>query len=266
MKVTTTTLQKMVQEHDRITMLTCTDASFAALLDAAGVDTFLVGDSLGMVIQGHESTLPVTMEDIVYHTRCVARTTKRALIIGDMPFGSYQQSPEQAFANAARLMSAGAHMIKLEGGEIMADTVAFLVARGIPVCGHIGLTPQSVHALGGYKVQGKGDEALQALLQAGRVLQDAGASLMVIELVPSSVGKALSDALDIPVMGIGAGPDCDGQILNLYDMLDIYPGRKPRFVKNYMAGAASSQQAVANFVAEVKAGSFPGPEHSFSSI
>jgi 3-methyl-2-oxobutanoate hydroxymethyltransferase len=263
MKVTTSTLQKMTQEGDRITMLTCTDASFAALLDAAGVDTFLVGDSLGMVVQGHDSTLPVTMEDMLYHTRCVARKAQRALVIGDMPFGSYQKSPEQAFENAARLMSAGAQMIKLEGGEVMAPTVAFLVSRGIPVCGHVGLTPQSVHALGGYRVQGKTDDAAQALVRAGQALEQAGASMMVVELVPTAVGKALTDALAIPVMGIGAGVHCDGQILNLYDMLDIYPGKKPRFVKNFLQGAGSVQQAVVNFVAEVKAGTFPGPEHSF---
>jgi 3-methyl-2-oxobutanoate hydroxymethyltransferase len=244
-------------------MLTCTDASFAALLDAAGIDTFLVGDSLGMVVQGHDSTLPVTMDDMVYHTRCVARKTQRALVIGDMPFGSYQKSPGQAFENAARLMSAGAQMIKLEGGEVMADTVQFLVERGIPVCGHIGLTPQSVHALGGYRVQGKTDDAAQALVRAGQALEQAGASLMVVELVPAAVGKALADVLTIPVMGIGAGVQCDGQILNLYDMLDIYPGKKPRFVRNFMQGAASIQEAIASFVKEVKAGSFPGPEHSF---
>jgi 3-methyl-2-oxobutanoate hydroxymethyltransferase len=180
-----------------------------------------------------------------------------------MPFGSYQQSPAQAFENAARLMSAGAQMIKLEGGEVMAPTVEFLVQRGIPVCGHIGLTPQSVHALGGYKVQGKTDDAAQELIRAGKALESAGASLMVVELVPTAVGKALSDALAIPVMGIGAGPKCDGQILNLYDMLDIYPGRKPRFVKNFMQGAASIQEAIAGFVKEVKAGTFPGAEHSF---
>jgi 3-methyl-2-oxobutanoate hydroxymethyltransferase len=262
-KVTSSTLRKMVQEKDLITMLTCTDASFAALLDAAGVDTFLVGDSLGMVVQGHESTLPVTMDDIVYHTQCVARTTKRALIIGDLPFGSYQQGPQQAFANAARLMSCGAHMVKLEGGEIMAETIEFLVARGIPVCGHIGLTPQSVHALGGYRVQGKSDDAAQALVRAGLALQNAGAAMMVVELVPAPVGGQVTEALDIPVIGIGAGPQCDGQILNLYDMLDIYPGKKPRFVKNFMAGAESVQDAVVRFVKEVKAGTFPAQEHSF---
>ena len=262
-RVTTSTLQKMLLEHDPITMLTCTDASFAALLDAAEVDIFLVGDSLGMVVQGHDSTLPVTMDDMEYHTRCVARTTKRALVLGDLPFGSYQQSPQQAFENAARLMSAGAHMVKLEGGEVMAETVAFLVSRGIPVCGHIGLTPQSVHALGGFKVQGKSDDTAKALVTAGKSLQDAGASLIVVELVPADVGETLTSALDIPTMGIGAGPHCSGQILNLYDMLDIYQGRKPRFVKNFMNGADSISTAVANYVKEVKAGTFPGPEHSF---
>ena len=253
----------MLQEHDPITMLTCTDASFAALLDAAEVDVFLIGDSLGMVVQGHDSTLPVTMDDMVYHTRCVARKTNRALVLGDLPFGSYQRSPQQAFENAAHLMSAGAHMVKLEGGEVMAPTVEFLVSRGIPVCGHIGLTPQSVHALGGFKVQGKSDEAAEALVKAGKSLQAAGASMMVIELVPAEVGKSVTAALDIPTMGIGAGLHCSGQILNLYDMLDIYQGRKPRFVKNFMNGADSISTAVANYVKEVKAGSFPGPEHSF---
>jgi len=262
-RVTTSTLQKMLQEHDPITMLTCTDASFAALLDAAEVDVFLIGDSLGMVVQGHDSTLPVTMDDMVYHTQCVARKTNRALVLGDLPFGSYQRSPQQAFGNAARLMSAGAHMVKLEGGEIMAPTVEFLVSRGIPVCGHIGLTPQSVHALGGFKVQGKSDDAAEALVKSGKSLRDAGASMMVIELVPAGVGKSVSAALDIPTMGIGAGPHCSGQILNLYDMLDIYQGRKPRFVKNFMNGADSISTAVANYVKEVKAWSFPGPEHSF---
>ena len=263
MKVTTSTLQKMRQDNDRITMLTCTDASFAALLDAAGVDIFLVGDSLAMTVQGHDSTLPVTMDEMVYHTRIVARRTQRALVLGDMPFGSYQQSPEKAYENAARLMSAGAHMVKLEGGRIMAPQIEFLAGRGIPVCGHIGLTPQSVHAIGGWKVQGKTDEAAQELVAAGRALQDAGASLMVVELVPAAVGKALTDALAIPVIGIGAGVHCSGQILNLYDMLDIYPGKKPRFVKNFMAGAISIAGAVEAFVKEVKAGTYPGAEHSF---
>lgn len=254
MKVTTSILLKMRQENDRITMLTCTDASFAALLDAAGVDTFLVGDSLAMTVQGHDSTLPVTMEEMIYHTRIVARRTQRALVIGDMPFGSYQKSPEQAFDNAARLMSAGA---------VMAPQIEFLANRGIPVCGHIGLTPQSVHALGGWKIQGKTDDAAQRLVASARALESAGACMMVVELVPSAVGKAVTDALKIPVMGIGAGVHCSGQILNLYDMLDIYPGKKPRFVKNFMEGSVSISAAIERFVKDVKAGTFPGPEHSF---
>ncbi len=263
MKVTTGVLQKMRQDNDRITMLTCTDASFATLLDAAGVDIFLVGDSLAMTIQGHDSTLPVTMEDMIYHTRIVARRTQRALVLGDMPFGSYQQSTEKAYENAARLMSAGAHMVKLEGGEIMAPQIEFLASRGIPVCGHIGLTPQSVHAIGGWKIQGKTEEAARQLVVSGKTLQDAGASLMVVELVPAAVGKALTDALSVPVIGIGAGVHCSGQILNLYDMLDIYPGKKPRFVKNFMQGASSIADAVQRYVAEVKAGTYPASEHSF---
>ena len=263
MKVTTSILQKMRQENDRITMLTCTDASFAALLDAAGVDIFLVGDSLAMTVQGHDSTLPVTMDEMIYHTRIVARRTQRALVLGDMPFGSYQQSPEKAYENAARLMSAGAHMVKLEGGEIMAPQVEFLASRGIPVCGHIGLTPQSVHAIGGWKVQGRTDDGAQRLVAAGKVLQDAGAALMVVELVPAAVGKSLTEALSIPVIGIGAGVHCSGQILNLYDMLDIYPGKKPRFVKNFMEGSPSIAAAIERYVGEVKAGTFPGVEHSF---
>jgi 3-methyl-2-oxobutanoate hydroxymethyltransferase len=253
----------MRQDGDAITMLTCTDSSFAGLLDAAGVDIFLIGDSLGMVIQGHDSTLPVTLDDMIYHTRCVASTTQRAMVLGDLTFGSYQQSPQQAFASAARLMSAGAHMVKLEGGEIMAETVEFLVKRGIPVCGHIGLTPQSVHALGGFKVQGKTDDTARDLVKAGKALQNAGASLLVVELVPAEVGRKVTDALDIPTIGIGAGPHCSGQILNLYDMLDIYQGRKPRFVKNFMQGADSIATAVGNYVKEVKAGTFPGEEHCF---
>src|SRR5258706_12499469 len=264
MKVTTSVLQKMRQENDRITMLTCTDASFAALLDAAGVDIFLVGDSLAMTVQGHDSTLPVTMEDMIYHTRIVARRTQRALVLGDMPFGSYQQSTEKAYENAARLMSAGAHMVKLEGGEIMAPQIEFIASRGIPVCGHIGLTPQSVHAIGGWKIQGKTDDSARQLVAAGKTLQNAGASLMVGELGPTAVGKALTDAVSIPAIGIGAGGHCSGQILNLYDMLDIYPGKKPRFVKNFMQGGSSRTDAIQRYVAEVKAGTYPAAEHSCS--
>jgi 3-methyl-2-oxobutanoate hydroxymethyltransferase len=262
-RVTTSTLQKMRSEGDRITMLTCTDASFGGMLDAAGVDIFLIGDSLGMVIQGDDSTLGVTMEDMVYHTRCAAKGANRALILGDLPFGSYQRSPEQAFDNAAELMAAGAHMVKLEGGEIMAETVKFIVDRGIPVCGHIGLTPQSVHALGGFKVQGKTEDAAESLVRSAKALEAAGASLLVLELVPNEVGRRVTEALTIPTIGIGAGPDCSGQILNLYDMLDIYQGRKPKFVKNFMNGSPSIIEAVKKYVEEVKSGAFPAPEHCF---
>ncbi len=262
-KVTSARLQKMRVDKDPVTMLTCTDASFAGMLDKAEVDMFLIGDSLGMVIQGDDSTLGVTMDDMVYHTRCVAKATSRALIVGDLPFGSYQQSPEQAIENAIELMAAGAQMVKLEGGVVMSDTVRFLVERGIPVCGHIGLTPQSVHALGGFKVQGKSEEAINDLIVAAKALEQSGASAIVLELVPNDVGRRVTDAINIPVIGIGAGPYCSGQVLNLYDMLDIYQGRKPKFVKNFMADSSSILDAVKAYVTEVKAGTFPGPEHCF---
>jgi 3-methyl-2-oxobutanoate hydroxymethyltransferase len=205
----------------------------------------------------------VTMEDMVYHTRCAAKGASRALILGDLPFGSYQRSPEQAFDNAAELMAAGAHMVKLEGGEIMAETVKFIVDRGIPVCGHIGLTPQSVHALGGFKVQGKTEDAAESLVRSAKALEAAGASLLVLELVPNEVGRRVTESLTIPTIGIGAGPDCSGQILNLYDMLDIYQGRKPKFVKNFMNGSPSIIEAVKKYVEEVKSGAFPASEHCF---
>jgi 3-methyl-2-oxobutanoate hydroxymethyltransferase len=233
------------------------------MLDKAEVDMFLIGDSLGMVIQGDDSTLGVTMDDMVYHTRCVAKATSRALIVGDLPFGSYQKSPEQAIENAIELMAAGAQMVKLEGGVVMSDTVRFLVERGIPVCGHIGLTPQSVHALGGFKVQGKSEEAINDLIVAAKALEQSGASAIVLELVPNDVGRRVTDAIKIPVIGIGAGPYCSGQVLNLYDMLDIYQGRKPKFVKNFMADSSSILDAVKAYVTEVKVGTFPGPEHCF---
>jgi len=262
-KVTSARLQAMRVDKDPVTMLTCTDASFAGMLDKAEVDMFLIGDSLGMVIQGDDSTLGVTMDDMVYHTRCVAKATSRALIVGDLPFGSYQKSPEQAIENAIELMAAGAQMVKLEGGVVMSDTVRFLVERGIPVCGHIGLTPQSVHALGGFKVQGKSEEAINDLIVAAKALEQSGASAIVLELVPNDVGRRVTDAINIPVIGIGAGPYCSGQVLNLYDMLDIYQGRKPKFVKNFMADSSSILDAVKAYVTEVKAGTFPGPEHCF---
>jgi 3-methyl-2-oxobutanoate hydroxymethyltransferase len=263
MRTSLTTLNKMVQDGDKITMLTCYDASFAAVMDAAGVDTLLIGDSLGMVLQGYDSTLPVTMRDIEYHTACVARGSKRAFIIADMPFGSFQVSPGQAFENAARLMAAGAQMVKLEGGEHMAGTIAFLVARGVPVCGHLGLTPQSVHQLGGYRVQGKTESQAERLLSEAKMLEDAGAGMIVLELIPAALAREVTAQLRIPTIGIGAGPDCAGQVLVLHDMLDVYPGKKAKFVKNFLRGAGSVHGAVAAYVKEVKAGTYPGSEHSF---
>jgi 3-methyl-2-oxobutanoate hydroxymethyltransferase len=263
MRTTLTTLNKMVQDGDKITMLTCYDASFAAVCDAAGVDTLLIGDSLGMVLQGHDSTLPVTLTDVAYHTACVARGAKRAWIIADMPFGTFQAGAGDAFKNAAHLMAAGAQMVKIEGGETMVETIRFLTARGVPVCGHLGLTPQSVHTLGGYRIQGKTDAQAQQLIAEAKMLQDAGAAMLVLELMPAAVAREVTAALRIPTIGIGAGVDCSGQVLVLHDMLDIYPGKKARFVKNFIAGAGSVQGAIAAYVREVKAKTFPGAEHSY---
>ncbi|MEI2678651.1 MAG: 3-methyl-2-oxobutanoate hydroxymethyltransferase [Burkholderiaceae bacterium] len=256
------TLQRLREMHaagEPISVLTCYDASFARLLDGAGVDCLMVGDSLGMVVQGRSSTLPVALEDAAYHTRCVARGNRSAWLISDLPFGSYQQSREQALASATVLMQAGAHMVKLEGGGWTAETVRFLVDRGIPVCAHLGLTPQSVHALGGYRVQGRSDEAVALLLRQATELAQAGAAMMVVELVPSEVGRALTQAVGIPVIGIGAGVDCSGQVLVLHDMLGVTQGRLPRFVRDFMKGAPSIEAAVATFVADVKARRFPDP-------
>jgi 3-methyl-2-oxobutanoate hydroxymethyltransferase len=250
-------LREMHSQGEKIAMLTCYDASFAALLDAAGVDCLLVGDSLGMVLQGQPSTVPVTLEQMVYHTQCVARGNRSAWVIGDLPFGSYQASKEQALHSATALMQAGAHMVKLEGGGWTADTVRFLVERGIPVCAHLGLTPQSVHALGGYRIQGRGDAAAATLKQHANELADAGAAMLVLELVPSAVAREVAASLPIPLIGIGAGVDCGGQVLVLHDMLDLTSGKKPKFVRNFMAGSATVQAAVQSYVADVKAGRFP---------
>ena len=263
MRHTLAHFRKLRESGEKIAMLTCYDASFAALCDQAGVDTLLVGDSLGMVVQGHDSTLPVTMEDMEYHVRMVARGSQKALLVADLPFASYQVSAEIAFANAARLMVAGAQMVKLEGGRVMADTVRFLVERGIPVCGHIGLIPQSVHQLGGYRVQGKGEEPARQLLEDARAIEQAGAAMVVLEAIPATLAKQVTEALSMPTIGIGAGKDCSGQVLVLHDMLDIYPGRKARFVRNFMAGAPSIAEAIRRYVEAVKAGAFPAPEHTF---
>ncbi len=263
MRITLSTLQKMARQGEKIAMLTCYDASFAQLIENAGVEVLLVGDSLGMVLQGNESTLQVTVGDMAYHTRCVARGSKQAFIISDMPFGSYHLSPQQAFENAALLIAAGAHMVKLEGGETMAETITFLTKRGIPVCAHLGLTPQSIHQIGGYRVQGLDDEAAQRILRDAKILQEAGAGILVLEFVPAALAATVTQKIAIPVIGIGAGTECSGQVLVLHDMLDVYPGRKARFVKNFLQGSDSIQQAITGYVNEVKAKTFPGPEHSF---
>ena len=262
--ITLPELARMKGEGEKIAMLTAYDASFAALEDRCGVDVMLVGDSLGNVIQGKTSTLPVTMEQMVYHTECVGHMAQRAMCVADMPFGSYQESKEQALRNAVRLLAAGAEMVKLEGGQVMAETVHFLVERGIPVCAHIGLTPQSVHALGGYRVQGRGEEGAARMKADAHALEQAGATLMVLEMVPAALAAEITrDLKACATIGIGAGKDCDGQVLVLHDMLGVYPGKKGRFVKDFMAQAQSIDGAVQAYVAAVKDGSFPAPEHCY---
>jgi 3-methyl-2-oxobutanoate hydroxymethyltransferase len=262
--VTLDSLRRMKASGEKIACLTAYDASFGATVDEAGTDLVLVGDSLGMVIQGHDTTVPVTMADMVYHTRCVRRGVRRAFLVVDMPFGSYSL-PEPAFANAVRLMQdGGAAMVKLEGGALQVRTVEFLASRDIPVCAHIGLTPQSIHKLGGFKVQGREQHAAQQMLADAHALQEAGADIVLLECVPSSLGKAIAAALSVPVIGIGAGPDVDGQILVLYDILAVTPGRKPRFARDFLADAGDVLGALALYVAAVKDGSYPAPEHCFS--
>jgi 3-methyl-2-oxobutanoate hydroxymethyltransferase len=250
-------LREMHAQGEALAMLTCYDATFARVLDEAGVDILLVGDSLGMALQGHSTTLAVSVQDTAYHVACVARAQPRAWVIGDMPFGSYQESPEQALRNATVLMQAGAQMVKLEGGGWTAQTVRFLTERGIPVCAHLGLTPQSVHALGGYRVQGRSEEAEATLERHALELQAAGAALLVLELVTAKVGQRLTRALSIPTIGIGAGVACSGQVLVLHDMLGLTAGKLPRFVHNFMAGQASVQAAVQAYVRAVKSRQFP---------
>ena len=262
--VTISKLQEMRQGGEKIAVLTAYDASFAALMDQAGIDVILIGDSLGNIVQGESSTLPVTVEHMVYHTSCVAKGQASAFLIADMPFGSYS-TPEQAMLNAAQLMRAGAHMVKLEGGAWLAETVKFLVERSIPVCAHLGLLPQSVHTLGGFKVQGKSTESAQTLINDAKALQEAGAQLLVLEAIPSELGKKVTDAIQIPTIGIGAGPDFSGQVLVMHDMLGAFPGRSPKFVKNFLTGQSSIEAAFKSYVQEVKTGKFPGSEHCFKS-
>ncbi|HYA76007.1 MAG TPA: 3-methyl-2-oxobutanoate hydroxymethyltransferase [Burkholderiaceae bacterium] len=264
MRLTLHDLRRLAGER-KLATLTCYDASFAALLDAAEVDMLLIGDSLGMVIQGHDSTLPVTVADVAYHTRAVVRGAARPWIVADMPFGSYQESPQQALANAVLLMQAGAQMVKLEGGVEMAPTIEFLVQRGVPVCGHVGLTPQHVNSFGGYRVQGRGSGA-DYVRRAAAAVESAGAAMLVIEAVPETVASAIAAQSRCLTIGIGASVHCHGQVLVLYDMLGAGVGKRPRFVRNFLEGAGSITAAVGNYVAEVRAGRFPGAENVYSEM
>jgi len=265
--ITVSSLRKMKQQGEKIAMLTAYDASFAAVLEQAGVDIVLVGDTLGMVIQGHDTTVPVTMEQMIYHTRMVADACQHALVVGDMPFMSFPD-PVRALDNAARLMKeGGARMVKLEGGGHVIEVVANLSKHGIPVCAHLGLEPQAVHKLGGYRVQGRDQQTADAILQDAKAMQEAGADIVLLECVPSELAKKVTDALTIPTIGIGAGRDCDGQVLVLYDLLGISLGHRPRFSKNFLAELTgddiSIEAAVRAYVDAVKHGRFPGDEHSF---
>jgi 3-methyl-2-oxobutanoate hydroxymethyltransferase len=261
--VTLHRLREMHAAGEKIAMLTCYDAAFARVLDEAGVDSLLVGDSLGTVLQGRPTTLAVSIEEMAYHTGCVVRGNRSAWVIADMPFGSYQQSAETAMRNAELLMQQGAHMVKLEGGGWTAPTVRFLVDRGVPVCGHLGFTPQSVHALGGYRVQGRSEAAAAVLRRHAEELATSGAEMLVLEMVPAAIARALTQALSIPVIGIGAGVGCSGQVLVLHDMLGL-TGGEFKFVRNFMDGGATVESAVRQYVAEVKGGRFPDDAlHSF---
>jgi 3-methyl-2-oxobutanoate hydroxymethyltransferase len=246
----------------KIAMLTCYDASFAAVLDRAGIDSLLIGDSLGMVVQGHDSTLQVTVEDIAYHTRAVARGSQRAFIVADMPFGSYQGSPLQAFDSAVRLLQAGAQMVKLEGGDEMAPTIAFLVERGVPVCAHVGLTPQHVNRFGGYRIQGRGLAAARIRAAARSVVQ-AGAEMIVIEAVPEPLARAIAGESKALTIGIGASAACSGQVLVLHDMLGVATDKRPRFVKNFLAEAGGVEAAARAYREQVGSGAFPADEHVY---
>ncbi|WP_313517307.1 3-methyl-2-oxobutanoate hydroxymethyltransferase [Pseudomonas sp.] len=264
-ETTLTSLQKLKQQGEKIAMLTCYDATFADACCAAGVDMLLIGDSLGMVLQGHDSTLPVSVEEMVYHTACVKRGNKGAMIVADLPFMA-NATTEQTLNNSALLMKAGAHMVKVEGAAWLADSIRLLAERGIPVCAHLGLTPQAVNILGGYKVQGRGDTQARQLRADAVALEQAGVAMLLLECVPSELAAEITQAVKIPVIGIGAGSATDGQVLVLHDMLGLsLSGRVPKFVKNFMDGQGSVQDALAAYVREVKAVSFPAAEHGFSA-
>jgi len=257
------TLAKMKSDGEKIACITAYDSSFATLVDDAGIDLVLVGDSLGMVIQGHDTTVPVTLDDVIYHCRAVVRGLYRPFLLADMPFMTYA-SKEQALDNAVRLMQeGGAKMVKLEGGSGQVEIVEFLAQHDIAVCAHLGLKPQSVHKVGGFRVQGREEAAAEQMMRDAKALQGAGADIVLLECIPAKLGAEITLALEVPVIGIGAGAQTDGQILVLYDILDITAGRKPKFSKNFMTGTASPLEAVKAYAQAVKSGSYPGPEHCF---
>lgn len=262
-KITTASLLKMKQDDQKITAITAYDASFAKLFDDEGAHVLLIGDSLGMVLQGGQDTLAVSVDEMVYHTRCVARGASNALIIADMPFMSYA-TPEQTYQTAARLMAAGARMVKMEGGDWLCDSIRHLTRNGVPVCGHLGLTPQSVHVFGGFKVQGRDEYQAQEIYRQALELQAAGIQLLVLECVPVALAERISKALRIPVIGIGAGPATDGQILVMHDAFGITSGYVPKFTKNFLAETGDMHAAIRLYVQQVSEGTFPGPEHSFN--
>ncbi|MDC0948045.1 3-methyl-2-oxobutanoate hydroxymethyltransferase [Gammaproteobacteria bacterium] len=262
-KTTILTLAKHKQAARKICCLTAYDYCSSHAASGNGIDVILIGDSLGMVIQGHDSSLPVSIADMAYHVRAVRRGNQGALLMADLPFMSYY-TPDKTLENAAILMREGAHIVKLEGGAWLAESTRLLVERGIPVCAHMGLTPQSVNHLGGYRVQGRDPEQAQAILDEARLLQDAGASVLLIECVPKALGKRITEALDIPVIGIGAGPDVDGQILVWHDLLGLYPGKPAKFVQNFLAGNPGGiQSAVSDYAESVATGRFPSPDHCY---
>ncbi|WLQ13750.1 3-methyl-2-oxobutanoate hydroxymethyltransferase [Hahella aquimaris] len=263
MSITLSTLLDLKKKSEKFAVMTAYDATFAYEMDQAGVEVILVGDSLGMVLQGHDSTVPVRLEDMVYHTASVKRGARNAFIIADMPFMSYG-TPEQAMAGAKQLMQAGAHMVKLEGGAWLCDAIAHLSRQGVPVCAHLGLTPQSVNKFGGYKVQGKEASQAQLMLEDAKALEQAGADILLLECVPTKLAKQLTEEVCAPVVGIGAGPYTDGQVLVMHDLLGVGAGKKPKFVKNFLAGSDSIQVAFKGYVEAVKSGAFPAEEHSFN--
>ena len=262
-KITTASLLKMKQDGQKFTAITAYDATFAKLFDDEGAHVLLIGDSLGMVLQGGQDTLAVNMDEMVYHTRCVARGASKALVVADMPFMSYA-TPEQTYQNAARLMAAGARMVKMEGGDWLCDSIRHLTRNGVPVCGHLGLTPQSVHVFGGFKVQGRDEFHAQEIYRQALELQAAGIQLLVLECVPVSLAERITKALRIPVIGIGAGPATDGQILVMHDAFGITSGYVPKFTKNFLAETGDMRAAIRLYVQQVSEGTFPGPEHCFN--